>query len=81
MQLRKVMLRHLRILVVVKKGKKGFSSSQFSSVTFLEDVVYMECDEEPALFLVSAVNSFICHKNAIFEAHPSISLHFYYKIR
>lgn len=66
-------LRHLCLLDVVKNLNQGFPSSQCSGVTARDDLGFLGCDQEPALFLVRDANAFTHQKNAVAYAK-----HFYY---
>lgn len=73
-------MRHQDILDVTKEINEGLPSSEFLVITLLDDVGFMECDEEPSLFLVHAKNAFVRHKNSVLYVQPFFNLLFHYSI-
>lgn len=59
-----------RKLDFVKEINEVFPSSLFLGVTALGEVVFMECSEEAALFLIRAAIAFTSLENAVFDAWP-----------
>lgn len=57
-----VMLKHWRLLNIVKELNEGYPSSPCLTITTLDYVIFMNVDVEFALFFVSITNAFIFNK-------------------
>lgn len=69
-QVSKVTLRHLRLLHVWKVLNSEFPSSQCLGDAALDEVLFVDCNEEAARFLVRGFNGFIQLKMSVVYVTP-----------